>query len=57
MLSNETIPEYKPFMYLDGYKPHEILSSLHQKMISELVDDGEDDGEEVEIHSIVEVKK
>ena len=57
MLSNETIPEYKPFMYLDGYKPHEILSSLHQKMISELVDDVEDDGEEIEIHSIVEVKK
>ena len=57
MLSNETIPEYKPFMYLDGYKPHEILSSLHQKMISELVDDGEDNGEEGEMHSIVEVKK
>ena len=50
-------PEYSKYMYLDGYKPEEILSSLRQKMLSELVDDGEDDGEEIEIHSIVEVKK
>ena len=51
------VPEYNKFMYLDGYKPEEILSSLRQKMFSELIDDGGDDGEEIEIHSIVEVKK
>ena len=50
-------PEYSKYMYLDGYKPEEILSSLRQKMLSELVDDREDDGEEIEIRSIVEVKK
>ena len=50
-------PEYSKYMYLDGYKPEEILSSLRKKMLSELVDDGEDDGEEIEIRSIVEVKK
>lgn len=49
-------PEYSKYMYLQGYKPEEILSALHQKMISE--QEAEDDEpDEMTIKTIVEVKK
>ena len=30
---NRQIPEYYPSMYMDGYKPYQILHALHRKMI------------------------
>ena len=29
------IPEYYPTMYLDGYRPDQILHAVHRKMIRE----------------------
>ena len=52
----QKIPEYSKYMYLEGYKPEEILSALHQKMINEQAAD-DDEPEEMTIKTIVEVKK
>lgn len=29
------IPEYYPTMYLDGYKPYQILQAAHRKIYSD----------------------
>ena len=29
------LPEYYKEMYLDGYKPHEILQAVHQKILNQ----------------------
>ena len=37
--NKNNIPDYYPTMYLDGYKPHEILNALHKKMREEFIED------------------
>ena len=31
-VQNNAVPNYYRYMYLDGYKPEEILNAVHQKM-------------------------
>ena len=52
----QKIPEFSKYMYLDGYKPEEILMALHQKMYDDQAAD-DDEPEEMTIETIVEVKK
>ena len=47
----KNVPEYYPWMYLDGYSPEEILYSARQTMLKNSVDD--DHNFEVEIMSMV----
>lgn len=37
----KNVPEYYPWMHLDGYSPEEILYSARQTMLKNLTDDYE----------------
>ena len=39
----KNVPEYYPWMHLDGYSPEEILYSIRQMMLKNLTDDYEAD--------------
>ena len=39
----KNVPEYYPWMHLDGYSPEEILYSARQMMLKNLTDDYEAD--------------
>ena len=39
----KNVPEYYPWMHLDGYSPEEILYSTRQMMLKNLKDDYEAD--------------
>lgn len=39
----KNVPEYYPWMHLDGYSPEEILCSTRQMMLKNLTDDYEAD--------------
>lgn len=39
----KNVPEYYPWMHLDGYSPEEILYSTRQMMLKNLIDDYEAD--------------
>ena len=41
----EELPEYNPDMHLKGYKPEEILNSLHKTMVENLKEDNDDETE------------
>ena len=47
----KNVPEYYPWMHLDGYSPEEILYSAMQTMLENLIDF--DDGFDFEIMSTV----
>ena len=32
----QNIPDYYPYMYLDGFAPEEILNAVHQKMWTDI---------------------
>ena len=34
-MTNRRLPDYYPTMYLDGYKPWEILEAAHNSIIKE----------------------
>lgn len=38
----KNVPEYYPWMHLDGYSPEEILYSTRQTMLKNLVDSDDD---------------
>jgi len=47
------IPDYYPTMFLDGYKPYEILYALHKSMREDFIEDDSVDG--LVINSRIEV--
>lgn len=60
-LHHRRIPDYYPYMYLDGYTPQEILQAVHQKMRHEYEEQknkkkAENDVVNIRIKSEVKVK-
>ncbi len=54
----QKIPDYYPTMFLDGYKPWEIMAAAHKKMIAAAQTPAEpQDDYTVNVKSTVEVKK
>ena len=53
---NRNIPEYDKFMYLDGYKPEEIMQSLKNKIYQEQSERIDKESEINNIKVICEVK-
>lgn len=54
----QKIPDYYPTMFLDGYKPWEIMAAAHKKMIAAAQTPAEpQDDYTVSVKSTVEVKK
>lgn len=58
-MRNKRIPSYYPTMYLDGYKPWEILEAAHNSIIEEATARQaarEADPDPMNVHFQVEVK-
>lgn len=51
------LPEYHDTMFLEGYKPYEILQAAHETMIKKHVEENEDDEDFGEVTIKTEVKK
>ena len=59
MLVNKELPPYDKKMYLNGYEPFEILQACRNTMRDELLSakDADDEGDELTVKTIVEVRK
>ena len=60
-MRNRQIPDYYPTMYLDGYKPYEILEAAHNSIIKRSMEaqeagEAEVDDEPMNVHFQIEVK-
>ena len=56
MLQNEffrQVPEYYPYMYLDGFSPEEILFAKKRQMLDEI--EGREFDDEISVNIISEV--
>ena len=59
-MRNRQIPDYYPTMYLDGYKPYEILEAASNSIIKQYMERQEEsappEDEPMNVHFQVEVK-